>query len=120
MKKYKSLFKEGKVKTKWDREYQNLIKEFRIIVGKVDRYKQSALYGMDGEKFSISWHQPSTDWGMSWNFLGLIEMPGYKEKFDNTKELVINEQNKGRVSDITQRKNLEEFKQAIEYVKISS
>ena len=106
--------------------------------------KQSAAYEMsgtiNGQTVSFSWHQPSTEWGPSWFFMGLLVSPkdspynlkqvfGYD--YDDEEKLVpvdvINgvpmawlkwvKQGEPGLNESIQRKNISDFKSAIAIAK---
>ena len=125
---YKKYLSERKVVTKWDNDYQRLLKEAQKLPwdSRPQKTKTSALYGLEGKingtEVSFSWHQPDTDWGPNWNFLGLTITTDnsnnrYDTKFNKTQEAVRKGHKSGQITDDVVKQNIKEFQNAIDYCK---
>jgi len=124
------MISEQKVKTKWDSDYDRLLKVFKAMDwdGKVERQVSSALVEYTGKKngheVSITMHEPDSKWGEEWTFLSLFHLkPNAKHietMFDKQGSdfMATAAKNTGLVNDDKMQKaNIAEFEKAIAYLK---
>jgi len=129
MKSFKEFNLDERVlKNKWDKQYKQLLKSIHKLPWdeKSRKSKGSALNEhagrINGRTAAFNWHNPDSNWGPEWNFLGFLYGPekGMKskwdmeEKFDKTGREIL--KNVGtNPSDKLQLDNIKELKAAIAF-----
>jgi hypothetical protein len=107
------------VKNQYDGDYKALIRLAKTAIPWESRpymSKQSAMHGMEGEvsgnEVGLYWHRPDQSWGPNWVFLGMTV--GNEWLFTGTGENAAKDK---PLPDRLQRRNVKDFKRAIDYLK---
>jgi len=132
------------LETKYSVQYKNMIARLRTLpwddrpMKNVSSAITSLSGTISGHQVSFSWHSPSTVWGPTWNFLGLMVSPaprlgGSEDMFDETAKKIMEKHGPGLYGDRPidwirwvregepgldehlQQQNLREFGQAISF-----
>ena len=121
MKTFKEILLEKRVSNKWDSSYKPLIKKMKKDIPWDNKPVIEMINGnrditgsVNGIKISLGWSQPSSRWGKSWMFNGLILKS--KRKFDVSLNEYQNSNFIDNIPDDLQKRNIKEFDDAIKFV----
>ena len=113
-----SVISERAIPDRYDQVYQNLINRVKKEIrwdSKPRKFVSSAAHTLEGtvdrKSVVFSWHQPDSKWGPGWAFLGLFV--GSKSMFDKD---ALNFSMQSKKSDADQKKNIQQFEDAIKFV----